>query len=88
MEYVTSTSALRSIKCILSCRCRNSFHESVKQIGSVQHQGSAGSLGTYETVQHFNEIKEHLHMVKREVEHLVQRSAQVRVTACSLTDNS
>ncbi|CAF97157.1 unnamed protein product, partial [Tetraodon nigroviridis] len=55
---------------------RNNFHESVKQIGSAQHQGSAGGLGTYETVQHFNDIKEHLHMVKRDVEHLVQRSAQ------------
>lgn len=58
--------------------CRNSFQESVKQIGSAQHQGNAGGLGTYETVQHFNDIKEHLHMVKRDVEHLVQRSAQVR----------
>lgn len=57
--------------------CRNTFHESVKQIGSAQHQGSAGGLGTYESVQHFNDIKEHLHMVKRDVEHLVQRSAQV-----------
>uniref|UniRef100_H2U3A9 Lectin, mannose-binding, 1 n=1 Tax=Takifugu rubripes TaxID=31033 RepID=H2U3A9_TAKRU len=54
--------------------CRNNFHESVKQIGSAQHQGNAGGLGTYETVQHFNDIKEHLHMVKRDVEHLVQRS--------------
>lgn len=49
----------------------------MKQIGSAQHQGNAGGLGTYETVQHFNDIKEHLHMVKRDVEHLVQRSAQV-----------
>lgn len=57
--------------------CRNSFQESVKQIGSAQHQGNTGGLGTYETVQHFNDIKEHLHMVKRDVEHLVQRTAQV-----------
>ncbi|KAJ4926047.1 hypothetical protein JOQ06_008231 [Pogonophryne albipinna] len=53
---------------------RNSFYESLKQIGSAQ--GNAGALGTYETIQHFNEIKEHLHTVKRDVEHLVQRNAQ------------
>ncbi|KAG8010780.1 Protein ERGIC-53, partial [Nibea albiflora] len=53
---------------------RNSFHESLKQIGSVQHQGNAGGMGTYETIQHFNDIKEHLHTVKRDVEHLVQRN--------------
>uniref|UniRef100_A0A667XLJ4 Lectin, mannose-binding, 1 n=1 Tax=Myripristis murdjan TaxID=586833 RepID=A0A667XLJ4_9TELE len=53
---------------------KNSFHDSLKQIGSAQHQGSAVGMGTYETVQHFNDIKEHLHLVKRDVEHLVQRS--------------
>ncbi|XP_068430188.1 protein ERGIC-53 [Clinocottus analis] len=53
---------------------RTVFHESLKQMGSAQHQGNAA--GTYETVQHFNDIKEHLHTVKRDVEHLVQRSAQ------------
>ncbi|CAL8341076.1 unnamed protein product [Arctogadus glacialis] len=53
---------------------RLSFQESLKQVGSVQHQGNAAGLGTYETVQHFNEIKEHLHSVKRDVDHLVQRS--------------
>uniref|UniRef100_A0AAQ5YXZ0 L-type lectin-like domain-containing protein n=1 Tax=Amphiprion ocellaris TaxID=80972 RepID=A0AAQ5YXZ0_AMPOC len=56
------------------CVCRNSFFESLKQIGSVQHQGNAGGMGTYETIQHFNDIKEHLHVVKRDVEHLVQRN--------------
>uniref|UniRef100_A0A671VGI9 Lectin, mannose-binding, 1 n=1 Tax=Sparus aurata TaxID=8175 RepID=A0A671VGI9_SPAAU len=56
--------------------CRNSFYESLKQIGSVQQQGNAGGMGTYETIQHFNDIKEHLHTVKRDVEHLVQRNAQ------------
>ncbi|XP_012724451.2 protein ERGIC-53 [Fundulus heteroclitus] len=55
---------------------RNSFHESLKQIGSVQHQGNAGGAGAYETIQHFNDIKENLHMVKRDVEHLVQRNIQ------------
>uniref|UniRef100_A0A8C2Z2Y0 Lectin, mannose-binding, 1 n=1 Tax=Cyclopterus lumpus TaxID=8103 RepID=A0A8C2Z2Y0_CYCLU len=54
----------------------NSFHESLKQISSAQHQGNAAGIGTYETVQHFNDIKEHLHMVKRDVEHLVQRNSQ------------
>ena len=63
------------------CRCRTSFHDSLKQIGSVQHQqGNTGGMGTYETIQHFNDIKEHLHTVKRDVEHLVQRSAQVRIS--------
>ncbi|KAM4532622.1 protein ERGIC-53 [Fundulus diaphanus] len=55
---------------------RNSFYESLKQIGSVQHQGNAGGAGAYETIQHFNDIKENLHMVKRDVEHLVQRNVQ------------
>ncbi|XP_056288874.1 protein ERGIC-53 [Pseudoliparis swirei] len=55
---------------------RTSFHESLKQISSAQHQGNAAGIGSYETVQHFNDIKEHLHMVKRDVEHLVQRNSQ------------
>lgn len=55
---------------------RNSFYDSLKQIGSAQQQGQAGPMGTYEAVQHFNDIKEHLHTVKRDVEHLVQRNAQ------------
>lgn len=64
----------------LFCHCRNSFQESLKQIGSAQQQqGTAGGMGTYETMQHFNDIKEHLHLVKRDVEHLVQRSAQVGI---------
>uniref|UniRef100_A0A8C6T9E9 Lectin, mannose-binding, 1 n=1 Tax=Neogobius melanostomus TaxID=47308 RepID=A0A8C6T9E9_9GOBI len=50
---------------------RSSFFESVKQIGSVQHQGGTG---TYESLQHFNDIKEHLHIVKRDVDHLVQKT--------------
>uniref|UniRef100_A0A8C4H327 Lectin, mannose-binding, 1 n=1 Tax=Dicentrarchus labrax TaxID=13489 RepID=A0A8C4H327_DICLA len=57
---------------------KNSFHESLKQIGSTQHQGNAVGMGTYETIQHFNDIKEHLHTVKRDVEHLVQRNKAVK----------
>ncbi|XP_034048317.1 protein ERGIC-53 [Thalassophryne amazonica] len=53
---------------------KNSFHASLTQIGSAQHQGNA--MGTYETMQHFNDLKEHLHTVKRDMEHLVQRNAQ------------
>uniref|UniRef100_I3JLD9 Lectin, mannose-binding, 1 n=1 Tax=Oreochromis niloticus TaxID=8128 RepID=I3JLD9_ORENI len=55
---------------------KNSFHESLRQIGSVQNQGNQAPMGTYETMQHFNDIKEHLHTVKRNVENLVQRNAQ------------
>lgn len=55
---------------------RTSIYESQKQVGSVQHQDNAGGMGTYETLQHFNDIKEHLHLVKRDVDHLVQRNAQ------------
>lgn len=77
--------ALRPGNCrsVCLCLCRNSFYESLKQIGSTQHQGNTG-LGTYETIQHFNDIKEHLHTVKRDVEHLVQRNAQVRIRAQNL----
>lgn len=38
-------------------------------------QGNGGGLGTYETVQHFNDIKEHLHVVKRNIEHIIQKNA-------------
>lgn len=50
---------------------RDSFSETLRQVGSVQQQGNAA--GAYDSVQHFNDIKEHLHVVKRSVEHLVQR---------------
>ncbi|XP_029564310.1 protein ERGIC-53 isoform X3 [Salmo trutta] len=53
---------------------RNSFHESLKQIDATQHQANPVSMGTYETVQHFNEIQEHLHVVKRNIEHLITRN--------------
>lgn len=55
---------------------RSSFFESLKQIGSVQNQATQGGMGTYESLQHFNDIKEHLHVVKRDVDHLVQKTAQ------------
>ncbi|XP_037341311.2 protein ERGIC-53 [Pungitius pungitius] len=55
---------------------RTFFHESLKQISSSQHQGNAGGIGTYETIQHFNDIKEHLHTVKRDVDQLIQRNPQ------------
>ncbi|XP_028828889.1 protein ERGIC-53 [Denticeps clupeoides] len=56
---------------------RNTFSASLKQISSAQQlqHGSAGGLGTYETVQHFNDIKEHLHVVKRNIEHIIQKNS-------------
>ncbi|XP_048359691.1 protein ERGIC-53 isoform X2 [Sphaerodactylus townsendi] len=51
---------------------RNSMGEALRLVGSVQHPNSAGAI--YETTQHFNDIKEHLHVVKRDIEHLVQRN--------------
>ncbi len=62
----------------------NSFQQSLKQIGSTQHQGNAAGMGTYETIQHFNDIKEHLHTVKRDVEQLVQRNVQVLIRGLRL----
>ncbi|KAJ8402348.1 hypothetical protein AAFF_G00368370 [Aldrovandia affinis] len=50
---------------------RNSFSDTLRQVASSQNQGNAA--GGYESVQHFNDIKEHLHVVKRNIEHLVQR---------------
>ncbi|KAM6471300.1 protein ERGIC-53 [Liasis olivaceus] len=51
---------------------KNSMGEALRLVGGIQHLGSAG--GIYETTQHFNDIKEHLHVVKRDIEHLVQRN--------------
>nr|XP_056705045.1 protein ERGIC-53 [Euleptes europaea] len=51
---------------------RNSMGETLRLVSGVQHPGSAGAI--YETTQHFNDIKEHLHVVKRDIEHLVQRN--------------
>ncbi|NXR12126.1 LMAN1 protein, partial [Semnornis frantzii] len=50
---------------------RNSMADTLRLISGAQHPGSAA--GVYETTQHFNDIKEHLHVVKRDIEHLVQR---------------
>uniref|UniRef100_A0AAR2KAW3 L-type lectin-like domain-containing protein n=1 Tax=Pygocentrus nattereri TaxID=42514 RepID=A0AAR2KAW3_PYGNA len=46
---------------------------SVKQLAVGQHE-NVGGLGSYETVQHFNDIKEHLHVVKRNIEHIIQKN--------------
>lgn len=51
---------------------RHSMGDTLKLTGGSQHVGSAG--GIYESAQHFNDIKEHLHVVKRDIEHLVQRN--------------
>ncbi|XP_028915699.1 protein ERGIC-53 [Ornithorhynchus anatinus] len=51
---------------------KNSMSETLRLVSGIHHTGSAG--GVYETTQHFNDIKEHLHVVKRDVEHLVQRN--------------
>uniref|UniRef100_T1E5U1 Protein ERGIC-53 n=1 Tax=Crotalus horridus TaxID=35024 RepID=T1E5U1_CROHD len=52
---------------------KNSMGETLRLVSGIQHHpGSSG--GVYETTQHFNDIKEHLHVVKRDIEHLVQRN--------------
>nr|XP_028604220.1 protein ERGIC-53 [Podarcis muralis] len=51
---------------------KNSVGETLRLVSGSQHPASAG--GIYETTQHFNDIKEHLHVVKRDIEHLVQRN--------------
>ncbi|XP_066566878.1 protein ERGIC-53 isoform X1 [Amia ocellicauda] len=51
---------------------RHTISESMRQVGSAHNQGNAA--GTYETVQHFNDIKEHIHIVKRDLDHLIQRN--------------
>ncbi|XP_076139896.1 protein ERGIC-53 [Alosa pseudoharengus] len=55
---------------------RNSLSASLKQVDSAQHvqQAAGGALSSYETIQHFNDIKEHLHVVKRNVEHIIQKN--------------
>ncbi|XP_075697163.1 protein ERGIC-53 [Rhinoderma darwinii] len=49
---------------------RNSMSEALKLVAGNQHGGAAG----YENTQHFNDIKEHLHLVKRDIETLVQKN--------------
>ncbi|XP_060029937.1 protein ERGIC-53 isoform X2 [Erinaceus europaeus] len=51
---------------------KNSMSETVRLVSGIQHPGPAGSV--YEATQHFNDIKEHLHVVKRDIDHLVQRN--------------
>lgn len=46
--------------------------DTLRLVSGIQHPGAAA--GAYETTQHFNDIKEHLHVVKRDIEHLVQRN--------------
>ncbi|NXX34872.1 LMAN1 protein, partial [Nicator chloris] len=62
----TQEEVIRQVKEI-----RSSVTDALKSISGGQHPGSAG---VYETTQHFNDIKEHLHVVKRDIEHLVQRN--------------
>lgn len=50
--------------------------DALRSISGAQHPGSAG---VYETTQHFNDIKERLHVVKRDIEHLVQRNTVIYV---------
>ncbi|NP_001080950.2 lectin, mannose binding 1 S homeolog precursor [Xenopus laevis] len=57
---------------------RNSVSETVRLLSGNKPHGSAG----YETTQHFNDIKEHLHVVKRDVEHLVHKSLPQDVQKC------
>uniref|UniRef100_A0A2D4KDT2 L-type lectin-like domain-containing protein n=1 Tax=Micrurus paraensis TaxID=1970185 RepID=A0A2D4KDT2_9SAUR len=52
---------------------KNSVGETQRLVTGIQHH-PASSGGIYETTQHFNDIKEHLHVVKRDIEHLVQRN--------------
>ncbi|XP_073536860.1 protein ERGIC-53 [Phyllobates terribilis] len=49
---------------------RNSMSETLRLASGNQHGGAAG----YENTQHFNDIKEHLHLVKRDIESLVQKN--------------
>uniref|UniRef100_H0VJ37 Lectin, mannose binding 1 n=1 Tax=Cavia porcellus TaxID=10141 RepID=H0VJ37_CAVPO len=51
---------------------KNSMSETVRLVSGLQHPSSAG--GAYETTQHFMDIKEHLHIVKRDIDNLVQRN--------------
>lgn len=52
---------------------RNTLTAQVKQL-AVNQQAGMGGAGAYESVQHFNDIKEHLHVVKRNTELIIQRN--------------
>lgn len=56
---------------------RIAMADTLRLISGAQHPGSAA--GVYETTQHFNDIKEHLHVVKRDIEQLVQRNMVIYV---------
>ncbi|KAB0366732.1 hypothetical protein FD754_010888 [Muntiacus muntjak] len=51
---------------------KNSMSETVRLVSGIAHPGPAA--GVYETTQHFNDIKEHLHVVRRDIDSLAQRS--------------
>lgn len=55
---------------------RSSLTASLRQVDSAQQvqQPATGALSSYETIQHFNDIKEHLHVVKRNIEHIIQKA--------------
>ncbi|MEE6457937.1 hypothetical protein FKM82_000110 [Ascaphus truei] len=57
---------------------RGSMSETLRLVSGNQHLGSTG----YENTQHFNDIKEHLHVVKRDIEHLVQRNMPQEKPKC------
>ncbi|XP_069076470.1 protein ERGIC-53 [Pleurodeles waltl] len=59
---------------------RSAISDTLRTAGGIQHLGSAG--GGYETAQHFSDIKEHLHVVKRDIEHLVQRNQPSEKQKC------
>lgn len=74
-EMDTIISTQREVLNSLS-EMRNSLSASLKQADSAQQvqHGAAGALSSYETIQHFNDIKEHLHVVKRNIEHIIQKA--------------
>lgn len=51
---------------------RNSLSETGRLVSGVAHPGPAA--GVYEAAQHFSDIKEHLHIVRRDIDSLAQRS--------------
>lgn len=51
---------------------RKSVADTLRLVSGAQHPGSAAAA--YEAAQHFSDIREHLHGVKRDIEHLVQRN--------------
>ena len=59
---------------------RNSMSETVRLVSGIAHPGPAA--GVYEATQHFNDIKEHLHTVKRDIDSLAQRSMVGSPPAC------